>query len=214
MSKLFTRMYACNDCGAEFKHWHTSKNEPAPPCPECEATAIVEDLEAESRRGRMAEILEAQQPPARGGSTKAKAVEMAYQIAEQDYGMTDMRDNLREGDTAFVKPPQIQTAEAEQITRELVQAGATPEAAQQTTAAMKGQFWQHEKQQGPRMMTAPQMGAGPGAELMNAVNTQPMAVASAGSAAARKDGVDPVKMLHEAGKKGALGQPYNVVAKG
>jgi len=49
---------------------------------------------------------------------------------------------------------------------------------------------------------------------MNAVNTQPMAVASAGAAAARKDGVDPVKMLHEAGKKGALGQPYNVVAKG
>lgn len=214
MSKMYSRMYRCPDCGHEWKHWHISKTEPAPPCElGCDESAIVDD-EAEARRGHMADILASQQAPARGGSNRAKAVDMAYNMAEEQYGMTDMKDNLREGDMAFTKPAAVQTAEAEQITRELVQAGATPEAAQQTTAAIRGQFWQHEKGEQPRMMQAPQVGAGPGAQLMQAVNSQPLAVASAGAAAARREGVDPVALLHKAGKQGALGKDYNVVARG
>ena len=181
----------------------------------CDVSAIVDD-DAETGRGRMAEILEAQQPPARGGSNRSKAVDMTYKIAEEQYGMTDMKDNLREGDMAFTAPAALQTAESDQITRELVQAGATPEVGQQIKQGMTG-FWQHEKPQGPKMMQAPQMvnpGAGPGAQLMHAAQTAPLAVGAAGAAAARRDGVDPVAMLHKAGKEGTLGKQFNVVAKG
>lgn len=207
---MFTRMYKCEDCGHEWKHWHISKNEPAPNCElGCDTSAIVDDA-AESGRGKMAEILEAQQAPARGGSTRAKAVEMTYKTMEEA-GYTDMRDNLREGDNVVVGPAPIQTAEAEKITRELVQAGASPEAGQQIKQGMQG-FWQHEKAPAPQR-TAPMPGAGPGAQLMHAAQTAPLAVAAGGAAAARADGVDPVAMLHKAGKEGSLGKTYNVVAK-
>lgn len=37
--------------------------------------------------------------------TKSRAVDVAYRIAEEDFGLTNMRDGMREGDTAFIPPP-------------------------------------------------------------------------------------------------------------
>ncbi|HLJ21825.1 MAG TPA: hypothetical protein VKU84_16585 [Stellaceae bacterium] len=39
-----------------------------------------------------------------GGSPMARAVNMAQEIAEKEYGLTDMNDNLREGDRVAKMP--------------------------------------------------------------------------------------------------------------
>jgi hypothetical protein len=48
-----------------------------------------------------------------------------YRYAEEDFGMTNMHDNLREGDIAAKAPSPVQTAEAEQLTRAMMDATPT-----------------------------------------------------------------------------------------
>ncbi len=44
-------------------------------------------------------------PDLRAGPRAKAAVDFTYKMAETDYGMTDMRDNLRAGDLAMKLPP-------------------------------------------------------------------------------------------------------------
>jgi len=82
------RTYCCDLCGAKFDKLHFDRSEPPPPCPGCEA-------------------LQARQVPAGFAITgsKSKAVDITQNIVEKDYGLTDMRDNLREGDIAAPRLP-------------------------------------------------------------------------------------------------------------
>ncbi|MDE2103309.1 MAG: hypothetical protein KGL39_39075, partial [Patescibacteria group bacterium] len=123
-------------------------------------------------------------------TNKTKAVKIAQDIAERDYGMTDMRSGSRPGDIAALAPSPIQTAEAESITRAFVEAGAPAEIAPELKKQAEN-FWQ------------PAAGAAGTA----------MQAASAGAAEARKMGSDPVGLLHAAGKKGMLGPKYDVIAR-
>ena len=44
-----------------------------------------------------------------GGSVQSKAVDATYKIVEQDFGFTNMKDNMREGDIAAPSlPPALQ----------------------------------------------------------------------------------------------------------
>ena len=89
------RNYICNGCS---KKWRVVFNErpsnDKPVCPEC-GLGKIETSTFDPSAGKA---------PAYGGSMMSKAVDETYKMAERDYGMTDMRDNLRQGDIAMKIP--------------------------------------------------------------------------------------------------------------
>jgi hypothetical protein len=163
--------YFCEECNRQFKSWRESEG-PYPDCPTC------------GQEGGWAAM-----SPAIIGN-KAKAIDIAQKVAEETFGMTDMKDNLRPGDTVVKPPPPIQTAEADQISRELVQAGMVEA---QTPEHLKGYVQNF-------------FGAGSAAQPSPVAPTSlPMqaGISAPAAAAARADGRDPISMLH-AGTKGEM----------
>lgn len=78
-----TRTYACPDCGHFMDVVLTQDewNAEPPWCPKC--------LEAQTRQEF--------RPPAIGGSHARRAGDLALQIAEEDYGVADLKSDGREG---------------------------------------------------------------------------------------------------------------------
>lgn len=105
------RTYRCTDCEHTFDFRHDSRDEPAPDCPFC-ATATSKMPSS----------------PHIANAALNKAVDMAWEMA-QESGMTDMKSNVRPGDTVAMPPKPMQTAERESIQMEVAQL-AGPEAAE------------------------------------------------------------------------------------
>jgi hypothetical protein len=84
----YIRVYRCPDCGHKWRS-ESKFGFHEPDCPSCgfHPDPLPERIAAPAIIG-----------------TKAKAVDLAYNIASEDYGLTDLNDNAREGDIAF-KPP-------------------------------------------------------------------------------------------------------------
>lgn len=158
------RTYRCTDCGTQFVLIHEDSAEIAVDCPACTTPA------------------EYQVPNPGILTSKSVALDMVHRMSEEDYGMTNMRDNLKVGETAFMGPAPIQTAEKEVIVRELVQAGVTAQDAVQIAdpnlQAQSREFFSGQGLGGLGMMD----------------------VARPASAAAASLGTDPVGLL-EAGRK-------------
>jgi hypothetical protein len=102
----------CLRCGKEY-HW-TAKSVTAKdrPCPReaCKEAAYREKWEKE--QANIARVIEFREPPGHiGDKPIVKAVDRTAEIVMQDHGMTDLRDNLREGDTMAPKlAPAMQQA--------------------------------------------------------------------------------------------------------
>jgi len=112
MARLKYGTYYCDECDLTFKSFREADG-PLPDCPIC-----VPDTTP----------FEAKAPAIIG--IKAKAIDIAQKIAEESFGLTDMNDNNRPGDLIVKNPAPIQTAESEQITREMMAyTNATPEQA-------------------------------------------------------------------------------------
>jgi len=131
--------------------------------------------------------------------TKAKAVDITQRILEQDYGLTNFNDNMRAGDVAAKSEAAPSTAQRDAEIRQLSEVAqqlATPLTAEQTNMA-RG-FWNGGATIGPAMpaVAAADMLAG----------------AKAATAAANAEGVNPMALLHQAGKQGRLKTPVRVVA--
>jgi len=171
-----TRTYLCDDCGYEFKKFHMDRNEPAPDCEMC--AQVTHSI------------------PGRFNITgvKAKAIDMVQKMVEEDYGMTNMRDNGREGDIAAMGPSQVQTAEAEQLTRQMME--AQPQLAPEQ-AAMVNTFWKTSMTPGSQPQSQGGLNISP--EAQRDMLLQQGAVAAQ---AASGMGADPIGLIHEAGKKG------------
>ena len=122
-----------------------------------------------------------------------RALEFAQHMVESQYdGVTNIRDNLQEGETAFMPPSPIQTAEAEAITREIINAGGVPEAAAGHLKADVQNFWRNS-------------GGGQASPNPFGVPTsidEARAMAAPAAMESRAMAADPVGLLHEAGKKG------------
>lgn len=88
MARYVTK-YQCRDCNYRFRRTH-NWGDPDPDCPRCGTSPPL--------------VPQRVAAPAIIG-TKARAVDIAQRIAEEDYGLTNMRDNLREGEAAFIEPP-------------------------------------------------------------------------------------------------------------
>lgn len=85
----YVRKFKCPDC----RHvWRAESHFswPEPDCPNCgfHPDPIVERVCAPAIVG-----------------TRSKAVDQAWSIAQEDFGLTNMRDNTKEGETAIIMPP-------------------------------------------------------------------------------------------------------------
>jgi hypothetical protein len=176
--------YHCDDCDTTFKGWRETDG-PYPDCPKC------------GGEGGWA----AQAPAI--GTNKGKAIDMTYKMAEETYGVTDLKDNLRQGDVAAMPPSPIQTAEADAITREMLGAsGGTPEVAEHLKSYVQNFFG---ATQGPHAPQNPDQAA--------AVNLGAIQSAAPAAAEARAAGVDPVAILHKGRGMGAGIENLTILSK-
>jgi len=170
-----TRTYLCDDCGYRFTQFHMSREDPAPECPACYAATHSIP----------------------GGfnitTSKAKAVDMVQKIAEEDYGMTNMRDGGREGDVAALGPSQVQSSEAEMLTRQMM---ATQPQINEQQADLVNSFWKNS------MSGAAIPGAGNPSLTPEQQRDQILAAGAVASSQATGMGADPIGLIHEAGKRG------------
>lgn len=208
------RTYQCNDCGVTFKHWHDSGDEPEPECPACALAAA--EAPAPKKRGRPkgsktgAKKNGVAWVPEKFAMTgnRSRAMDLAQKIAEEDYGMTNMRDNLRVGDVAGMTPV-ASTAEREREEKaraEVAQYAASngiplvnnlidrPEIRAQTNAFFGGGM----SGVGP---------AGPAMTAQAAIAANPSGVSRA------QGGASPMQLLHQAGKSGKLPIKAGIMGK-
>ena len=176
---MITRTYRCLDCNVIFECDHDSGDEPEPPCPQCDVT------------------LQWQPKSFNIGTSKGKAVDVAQQILEQDYGISNFRDNMREGDTAVVAQPESkETQEARGRHMDDVRsAAASSDMANkpEVQAALKTFFGSGGTQQ--VNLSGAMSGTKMGPEAYTADN-------------------NPMSMLHRAGQKGLLPTGIRVVGRG
>jgi hypothetical protein len=85
----YIRVYRCPDCGHKWKT-ESKLGFLEPDCPQC---GFHPDPLPD--RVTMPAII----------GTHAKAIDEAWKVASEDFGLTDMRDNTQEGETAFKMPP-------------------------------------------------------------------------------------------------------------
>ena len=109
--------YSCQLCGHKWKsRWLKSVplRDPACPNPSCvEVTRLRQD-HIENQRLR-AMLDERQAPGHIGGNTMVNAVDATANIVMQDYGLTDLRDGIRPGESMAPKLPPSQQAMADSM---------------------------------------------------------------------------------------------------
>jgi hypothetical protein len=167
------RTYRCG-CGTEFDYWHDRSDEPPPGCPGCDGpTSYVP--------GRISIK-----------TNRSRALDAAQQVAEQRFGLTNMRDNLREGDVAAppLTPPQREMAEVAQLMGE--QANADKPLTPNQAKMVEG-FWGGGAPSG-----APYRLPGKGTLLQQA---------RAATAAAKAEDKNPISLLQRAVKSGGSRRP-------
>ena len=114
-AKRYRQWFRCPDCG----HRYASKWAKAPPkkdlpCPRpaCAAERQTRQLQIENHRLRA--MLAEQRAPAQIGVNPAvKAVDYTAEAVMTDYGMTNLKDSIREGETMAPKLPGQQQAQAD-----------------------------------------------------------------------------------------------------
>lgn len=113
----------CIECGHRYKRTMEASDEealealPDPPCPQCKKKARVTAVpQFDYHSG---------QAPAVGGSLVARAVDQTAQIVMEDHGLTDLRSDVREGETMVPKiPPKLQAAADNMFSRPKGRPGA------------------------------------------------------------------------------------------
>jgi len=102
--------FRCGDCGHEWSRVYKSVPSRDPPCPNktCSEASELATLRRENENLRR--MLEEGRAPAQiGKNPTVKAVDTTAEIVMQDYGLTDLRDNVRQGESVAPKlPPQQQ----------------------------------------------------------------------------------------------------------
>lgn len=115
---MIRRTYQCPNCDKIFAV-ECESDAPDPVCPNPDCDKVLEWRP---------------QGFAIGGSNAAKAVDHTQKIMEEDYGLTNFRDNTRPGDTAII-PHHETRAETEKVEREFHEQMA------QVDTAKTAQFW-------------------------------------------------------------------------
>lgn len=108
--------FQCSRCGHTWVR--TLKAEPKrdPPCPNRRCEEIVEREQLKRENENLRRMLEEQRAPATiGQNVRVRAVDETARIVMEDQKLTDLRDNIREGETMAPKLPQAQQALADSM---------------------------------------------------------------------------------------------------
>ena len=175
---MIYKTFACSDCDSIFEVFCES-SDPDPDCPTC------------------SKVL--QWTPAKvsiGGSTEGKAVKLSQEIMEQDFGLTNFKDNNKEGDVGYIDPNRKslsekdalgqRDAEIEREVRKTVEF-ASPDQKQMVDNFFGGQSVKIGQNSVPasQLLAAGKMG--PNANL------------------------NPMTLLHKAGKAGTLPTKFRMI---
>lgn len=179
---MIIRTYQCTDCGIVFEVTLEHANDPDPDCPSC--TRVLDWV---PRSFNIATV-------------KSKAINVAQEILEQDYGLTNWNDSGKEGDIAAQMP--VETREMREQKAQVMQEAAQLKDAQGNNPAL---------QQAVKAFWA----GGGGSAMPRAVANNMLASAKVGQAAPKHlgGGVNPVAMLAEDGRKGLLPTGFRIIAR-
>lgn len=105
----------CDRCGHVYHSaWAKAPPKRDPPCPrkKCIEAAAREVSEAEVVRLQQM-LLEQRGPPTVGANKVVRAVDATAEMVMEDYGLTNLKDNIREGESMAPPLPQPQQARAD-----------------------------------------------------------------------------------------------------
>lgn len=107
---MYKSTYRCSDCKNTFEKITKAFPRKEPNCPTCKKNSRVNskgcvsdkthNINAESK---VRDIIESRHAPSLGKSNFTKAMDATAEIVMKDYGLTDLQDNLRAGDSMAPK---------------------------------------------------------------------------------------------------------------
>lgn len=170
---MIIRTYLCQDCGERFEITLESGNDGDPDCPYC------------------ARVLQWTPTKFAISTNKSKALDLTQKIVEEDYGLTNLKDNLREGDVAAMTP---------------VKTTADREADEALQRDLRDLATNSERMH-PAARTF--FGGAQGGPFGQNLNVQSVIQNAKGSVPADRN---PMALLAEAGKRGQLPINYKLLA--
>ena len=94
----------CLRCGHIYSRIIKRLTDPNPPCPKKACKTAIATAQAEKEAAHVEEMIESGETPGHiGNNVRVKAVDATAEIVMQDYGMSDLKDNLRAGDSMAPK---------------------------------------------------------------------------------------------------------------
>ena len=101
-TKKYRVKLQCRECGHTYKRVLRSLNAKDPPCPVCKKSMI-------NPRDGLADIIKHQKAPPMHGSNAVKAIDYTANLVMEEHKLTDLRDNVRQGETMAPKlAPKLQ----------------------------------------------------------------------------------------------------------
>ena len=176
------RTICCGDCDAIFEQWCESSDELTPPCPNCEK-------EMQWQPGGFAI----------GGSHESKAVSIAQEMLEKDYGLTNYKDNNKPGDVGYIDPTRKTAAEKDAIMQRESEAG------REVLARMKDIATPDIQQKADNFFGGQQVSIG-----QNQVSARQLISAGKSGPGAE---VNPMAALHKMGQAGKLPNNARILAR-
>jgi len=127
---------------------------------------------------------------------KSKALDLTQKIMEQEYGYSNFKDNTREGETVVMAPTPPTTSSNDALMQQVSEfAQSTAQPLNPVQKEMAASFW------------------GSGNQVPQIPVAQVLASAKANAALATQEGVNPMALLHRAGREGKLPLKINVIAR-
>jgi hypothetical protein len=104
--------FRCNRCSHEYFKVANSPNIADVPCPKAACKEAIRSEEIRAEAIKLAKMLDEQRAPGQiGNNVVVKAIDKTANIVMEDYNITDIKDNIRQGESAAPKlAPKMQAA--------------------------------------------------------------------------------------------------------
>lgn len=139
--RKYKATYQCDRCGHIYSR--TFKVVPAkdPPCPKMDCKVAIRVEQELKERHNFQSIVEHGPPGHIGNNPTVKAIDRTADIVMQDHGLTNLRDDIREGESMAPKlPPRQQAAADSFFDRSAANAGVQRKMNNLAAKALRGQF--------------------------------------------------------------------------
>ena len=131
MTQKFRITLRCKTCGNKWSRVVVDPDKADPPCPQCRRRYETRGMDYDSNRA----------PANVGNNNHIKAIDQTAEIVMRDHGMTDLRSDVREGETSAPKlAPHLQKAADSFFQRPASRNKLIPNAALMARRAMAGSY--------------------------------------------------------------------------